>query len=67
MYQVVKEALKKIWKNSRSVLLSDIVNTHEVVAKWNRVVMYKRLSLIGEITHMFEISKIIPLGFYFLW
>ena len=50
MYKVVKEALKKFEK-FHVVFFQVIVNTHKVVAKSKRV-SYKRLSMIGEITHM---------------
>ena len=51
VYKVVKEALKKSEK-IHVVFFEVIVNTHEVVAKSKRV-RYKRLSIIGEITHMY--------------
>ena len=50
MYKVVKEALKKSETN-HVVFFYVIVNTHEVVAKSKRV-KYKRLSIVGEITHI---------------
>ena len=50
VYKVVKEASKKSEK-IHVVFFYVIVNTHEVVAKSKRV-MYKRLSIIREITHI---------------
>ena len=52
VYKVVKEALKKSEK-IHVVFFQVIVNTHEVVAKSKRV-RYKRLSIIGEITHILQ-------------
>ena len=54
MYKVVKEVLKKS-EIIHVVFFQVIVNTHEVVAKSKRV-MYKRLSIIGEITHIFKFN-----------
>ena len=54
------EALKKS-ENIREVFFQMVVSTHEVVAKSKRV-RYKRLLIIGEITHIhtcFIISAII--------
>ena len=56
VYKVVKEAFKKCEK-IHVVFFEVIVNTHKVVAKSKRV-RYKRLSLIGEITHMFVQSAV---------
>ena len=50
MYKIIKEALKKSEK-THVVFFQVIVNTQEVVAKLKRV-RYKRLSIIGEMTHI---------------